>query len=78
MELIGSSSSSAWGPDGGVAKEVPSEDIRVCVVHHNVPGSMGRITSAVAEAGFNINEHVMRTNGALGYQILDVEECEVG
>ena len=47
---------------------------RLCVLHANVPNTVGPITSAVAAQRVNIDSMVNRSKGAFAYTVLDLDE----
>ena len=47
---------------------------RLCVLHANVPNTVGPITSQVAAQGVNIDNMVNRSKGAFAYTVLDLDE----
>ena len=49
-----------------------SGDVRICVLHTNVPGILTRLTSVMAEAGVNIENMTNKSRGNAAYTIFDV------
>ena len=49
-----------------------SDDARICVLHANVPGIISQITTAVGEAGINIENMMNKSKGDNAYTVLDV------
>ena len=47
---------------------------RICVLHANVPNTVGPITSQVAAQGINIDNMVNRSKGEFAYTVLDLDE----
>ena len=47
---------------------------RLTVMHANVPNTVGRITSAVAEQGINIDNMVNKSRGEFAYTVLDLDD----
>ncbi|HTW99330.1 MAG TPA: phosphoglycerate dehydrogenase, partial [Acidimicrobiales bacterium] len=45
---------------------------RLCYLHRNVPGVMGKLNSLVAERGLNVDDEVLSTRGEVGYVVTDV------
>ena len=48
---------------------------RLTVMHANVPNTVGRITSAVAEQGVNIDSMLNKSRGEFAYTVLDLDEA---
>ncbi|ABI56279.1 phosphoglycerate dehydrogenase [Alkalilimnicola ehrlichii MLHE-1] len=46
---------------------------RLCVVNANVPNMLGRISTALAEAGLNIDDMYNKSHEELAYTVVDVE-----
>ena len=53
-------------------------DVRVCVLHKNVPNMIGQISSAIAGAGLNIANMLSKNKGDFAYSILDVDGAADG
>ena len=53
-----------------------SGEMRICVVHRNIPNMLSAITSAVAEGGVNIENLLNKSKGEYAYTMLDVNNCE--
>ena len=53
--------------------QVPrSTDVRVCVMHKNIPNMLSQISGLVSEAGVNIDNMTNRSRKEYAYTILDV------
>ncbi len=48
---------------------------RLTVMHANVPNTVGRITSALAEQGVNIDSMVNKSRGEFAYTVLDLDDA---
>ena len=48
---------------------------RLTVMHANVPNTVGRITSALAEQGVNIDNMVNKSRGEFAYTVLDLDDA---
>ena len=46
---------------------------RILHIHRNVPGVLGQINSRLSKVGINITGQYLKTNGEIGYVILDVD-----
>ncbi len=46
---------------------------RICVVNSNVPNMLGQISSALADAGLNIDDMYNKSQGEIAYTVVDVE-----
>ncbi len=46
---------------------------RICVVNANVPNMLGQISSALADAGLNIDDMYNKSQGEIAYTVVDVE-----
>lgn len=46
---------------------------RVLHFHHNVPGVLSKINSAMAEQGINVRAQYLQTDAEIGYVVLDVD-----
>lgn len=53
-----------------------SSDMRICVIHKNVPNILSRITSAVGESNANIENLINKSRGDYAYTMLDVEKVD--
>merc|ERR1712046_194870 len=53
------------GPQGG--------DARLCVVHKNVPGALGKITTFLGAQKINITRQVNNSRGDIAYTVVDME-----
>ena len=49
-------------------------DVRICVLHKNVPNMIGQISTAVANSGLNIANMINKNKGDFAYSILDVDK----
>ena len=49
-----------------------SGDVRICVLHTNVPGILTRLTSVMAEAGVNIENMTNKSRGNAAYSMFDM------
>ncbi len=49
-----------------------SGDVRVCVLHKNVPGILTQLTGAMADEGLNIENMTNKSRGNAAYTIFDV------
>lgn len=49
-----------------------SGDVRVCVLHENVPGILNALTGAVSAEGLNIENMTNKSRGAMAYTIFDI------
>ncbi len=47
-------------------------DARVCVMHRNIPGMLSSISSALANAGVNIENMLNRSRGDYAYTIIEI------
>ena len=54
-----------------------SGDIRICVIHKNIPNMLTSITSAVAKDNVNIENLLNKSRGELAYTMMDVQRCDV-
>ncbi len=69
----------------GTAVNLPTVDLpsrgegqhRILHFHHNVPGVLGTMHSALAALGVNINAEYLQSEGDLSYVILDVDPVDV-
>ncbi len=55
-----------------------SSDVRVCVLHKNVPNMISQITTAFANANINIANMISQNKGDYAYTILDVDAAADG
>ena len=46
---------------------------RITILHKNIPNSLGRLTSAMAQYDINISNLVNRSRGAYAYTMLDLD-----
>ncbi len=51
---------------------------RLAVMHANVPNTVGRITSALAEQGVNIDSMINKSRGEFAYTVLDLDDALSG
>ena len=49
-----------------------SGDIRLCIMHHNVPNILSQISTAISDEGSNIENMLSRSRGDFAYTIVDV------
>ncbi len=54
-----------------------SGDIRICVIHKNIPNMLTSITSAVAKDNVNIENLLNKSKGDLAYTMMDVAKCDI-
>ncbi len=47
-------------------------DLRICVMHKNVPGSLAQINATIAKAELNVSNMLNRSRGDFAYTILEV------
>ena len=47
---------------------------RIAIAHRNIPNSLSRFTTAMAEDGINISDMVNRSRGAYAYTMLDMDQ----
>jgi D-3-phosphoglycerate dehydrogenase len=43
-------------------------------IHHNVPGVLSHINDVLSKRGMNISGQYLRTDGNVGYVVVDVQE----
>jgi len=53
-------------------------DVRICVLHKNVPNMIGQVSTAIAGAGLNIANMLSKNKGDFAYSILDVDGAADG
>ena len=53
-------------------------DVRICVLHKNVPNMIGQVSTAVAGANLNIANMISKNKGDFAYSILDVDGAADG
>ena len=51
-------------------------DMRICVIHRNIPNMLTSITSVLAKDNVNIENLLNRSKGNYAYTMLDVNECD--
>ncbi|MBQ9745921.1 MAG: phosphoglycerate dehydrogenase, partial [Clostridia bacterium] len=51
-------------------------DMRICVIHRNIPNMLTSITSVLAKDNVNIENMLNRSKGDYAYTVLDVNECD--
>lgn len=52
---------------------------RIAIANANVPGLVGKITTAIADAGINIIDMINKSRGELAYTLVDIDEdCPAG
>jgi D-3-phosphoglycerate dehydrogenase len=58
-----------------VCESVPSDKVktRLIVINKDVPNKIAAITKVLGDAGVNIASFVNKSNGKVGYNIIDVE-----
>ena len=56
----------------GIAKR------RICVMHQNIPGIIGPITTAIAGKNINIDNMINKSKGNYAYTLIDVDRSELG
>ena len=47
---------------------------RICIFNRNVPSMIGRITSAISEAGLNIENMANKASGEVAYMLIELSE----
>ena len=47
---------------------------RLCILHKNIPNSIGNFTAAISEENMNISDMVNRSKGAYAYSMFDLDE----
>lgn len=47
---------------------------RLCILHKNIPNSIGNFTAAISEEKMNISDMVNRSKGAYAYSMFDLDE----
>lgn len=47
---------------------------RLCILHKNIPNSIGSFTAAISEEKMNISDMVNRSKGAYAYSMFDLDE----
>ncbi|MBQ7290238.1 MAG: phosphoglycerate dehydrogenase [Clostridia bacterium] len=52
-------------------------DVRICVVHRNIPNMLTSITSVLAKDNVNIENMLNKSKGEYAYTVLDVNKCDV-
>ena len=68
----GSIGASVNFPAAALARSTPW---RLALAHGNVPGMLGRISTALAEAGLNVSELLNRSREDLAYTLVDVDSA---
>jgi D-3-phosphoglycerate dehydrogenase len=51
-------------------------DMRICVIHKNIPNMLTSITSALAKDNVNIENLLNKSKGDYAYTVLDVKKCD--
>ena len=51
-------------------------DMRICVIHRNIPNMLTSIPSVLAKDNVNIDKMLNRSKGDYAYTVLDVNECD--
>lgn len=49
-----------------------SGDVRICVLHENVPGILNQLTGVLSTAGLNIENMTNKSRGTVAYTIFDI------
>lgn len=49
-----------------------SGDVRICVLHGNLPGILNRLTGVLSDAGLNIENMTNKSRGAAAYTMFDI------
>ena len=52
----------------------PSPHSRITVIHDNLSGIIGKISSALGEANINIEEMVNKSRGDIAYSVFDLNQ----
>ncbi len=65
-------------PSTSITPPHPTRPHRILYFHRNVPGVLGSVHRVIAEVGANISAEHLRTDGDLGYVILDVDPTSGG
>lgn len=68
---LGNISNSVNMPGCGM---MPSGNVRVCAMHHNVRNMVGQITGIIAEDNVNITNMMNRSKGDIAYTLLDLDD----
>lgn len=63
---------------GGVDESGGGVAHRILHFHRNVPGVLNKMHAAIAEIGGNVAGEYLRTDGDLGYVVLDVDPTDAG
>ncbi len=53
----------------------PSDSIRLCIIHKNLPSMVGKITNTVAENKINIADMVNKSRGDIAYTVMNLDDC---
>lgn len=53
---------------------VRKKPTRLCILHKNIPNSIGNFTAAISEEKMNISDMVNRSKGAYAYSMFDLDE----
>jgi D-3-phosphoglycerate dehydrogenase / 2-oxoglutarate reductase len=69
---LGTSEGSHTVPPVGLPPQAGTH--RILHIHRNVPGILGKINSRLSKGGINILAQYLKTNDAIGYVILDVDQ----
>jgi len=72
----GSASMDAESAHSSIGEERPARRHRILHFHHNVPGVLSKMHSAIAEMGANIAAEYLQTNADIGYVVLDVDPTD--
>jgi D-3-phosphoglycerate dehydrogenase len=54
-----------------------STEMRICVLHKNIPNMLTSITAVLAKDNVNIEHLMNKSKGDFAYTILDVNACDV-
>lgn len=68
---LGNISNSVNMPGCGM---MPSGNVRVCAMHHNVKNMVGQITGIIADDNANITNMMNRSKGDVAYTLLDLDD----
>lgn len=53
-----------------------SAEMRICVIHRNIPSMLSTITATVANDNINIENLINKSRGEYAYTMLDVNKCD--
>jgi len=59
------------------AESIPADKIhtRLIMINHDTPGMIGFVSQTIGSRGINITSYLNESNGAIGYNIIDVESA---